>query len=111
VEVGQGQENVVLDAIGPETYTFDELLQLVAQTLGQSARLLHLPPWVALFLSDLVGRVVGDVVLTPEEIQGLMANLLVSPAPPTGSTRLSDWLRQNADRVGARYTSELKRHY
>jgi uncharacterized protein YbjT (DUF2867 family) len=111
VDAAQEKENVVLDAVGPEIYTFDELLHLIAGVLGRRARVVHLPPAVALTLSHLIGYLVRDVVLTPEEIQGLMADLLVSHAPPTGSTRLSDWLRQNADRVGARYTSELKRHY
>jgi len=111
VDAAQAEKNVVLDAVGPEVYTFDELLHLVAGVLGRRARIVHLPPAIALTLSRLIGYLVRDVVLTPEEIQGLMADLLVSQSPPTGTTRLSDWLRQNADRVGARYTSELKRHY
>ncbi len=111
VDAAQKEENVVLDAVGPEIYTFDELLHLVAGVLGRRARVVHLPPVIALTLSRLIGYLVRDVVLTPEEIQGLMADLLVSHDPPTGSTHLSDWLRQNADNVGARYTSELKRHY
>ncbi len=111
VRVAQEDENIVLDAVGPESYTFDELLRLIARTLGRRVRLLHLPPGVALLLSRLVGLAVRDVVLTREEVQGLMANLLVSHSPPTGETRLSEWLRQNAEQVGSRYASELKRHY
>jgi len=111
VQAAQGQENVVLDAVGPETYTFDELIRLIARTLGRRVRLLHLPPGAALLLSQFVGLAVRDVLLTREEVQGLMANLLVSQDPPTGQTCLSEWLRQNADRVGSRYASELNRHY
>jgi NADH dehydrogenase len=59
----------------------------------------------------LVGLVVGDVVLTRDEVEGLMANLLVSESPPLGKTRLGDWLESNADSVGVRYASELSRHY
>jgi NADH dehydrogenase len=55
--------------------------------------------------------VVRDVVLTRDEAEGLMSNLLVSESAPTGQTRLSDWLDQNADSVGTTYASELKRHY
>jgi NADH dehydrogenase len=54
---------------------------------------------------------VKDVVLTRDEVEGLMENLLVSKNPPTGKTRLSDWLNKNADSIGIRYSSELARHY
>ncbi|HEX5413594.1 MAG TPA: epimerase, partial [Terriglobia bacterium] len=58
-----------------------------------------------------LGLAVHDVILTREEIAGLMANLLVSHQPPLGTTQLARWLEQNADRVGRRYASELDRHY
>jgi NADH dehydrogenase len=54
---------------------------------------------------------VNDVVLTKEEVDGLMAGLLVSKRPPTGKTKLSGWLAANADKVGVRYASELGRHF
>ena len=47
--------------------------------------------------------------VTREEIAGLMANLLYVDAPPTGSTRLTDWARQRAATLGLHYTSELAR--
>ena len=49
--------------------------------------------------------------LTKEEVQGLMANLLIASQPPLGQTHLADWLEQNRDTVGRRYASELRRHY
>ena len=100
-----------MDAVGPETFTFEALVRLIAAAVGSRARVLHVRPGLALFLLRLVGWAVGDVVLTREEGEGLLANLLVSAGPPLGPTRLSDWLRDNADRVGTRYASELKRHY
>jgi NADH dehydrogenase len=51
----------------------------------------------------------GDVTITREEIAGLMANLLYVETPPTGTTRLTDWIRDHADTLGRRYTSELAR--
>jgi NADH dehydrogenase len=58
-----------------------------------------------------MGYLVRDVVLTRDEIDGLMGDLLVTEGPPTGQTRLSDWLAQNAETIGVRYASELSRHY
>ncbi len=59
----------------------------------------------------MIGALVKDVVLTRDEVDGLMANLLVTDSPPTGTTRLSEWLRDHADSVGTQYASELNRHY
>lgn len=111
VKAGQQDENTIIDAVGPEIYTFDELVRLIAETIGSRARIIHVRPELALFLAKLIGYVVNDVVLTRDEVEGLMANLLVSESPPTGWTRLNDWLAQNADTVGAQYASELNKHY
>ena len=111
VDAAQRDENLVLDAVGPETYTFNEMVRLIADAVHSRARIVHLNPKLALFLSRLVGYLVRDVVLTRDEVEGLMANLLVSAGPPTGKTRFSEWLGQNAGSVGDRYASELARHY
>ena len=52
-----------------------------------------------------------DVVLTRDEVDGLMAGLLTSGEQPTGTTRLSDWLKDGADGLGRRYVSELTRNW
>ena len=64
-----------------------------------------------MWLSSVVGYIVRDVVVTRDEIDGLMAGLLVSDGPATGATKFSEWLEQNAESIGVRYTSELSRHY
>ena len=58
-----------------------------------------------------VGYMRGDIVLTRDELNGLMDDLLVTSGPATGPTRLSDWLRQNADTLCRRYFSEMAKHY
>ncbi|ACV63421.1 NAD-dependent epimerase/dehydratase [Desulfofarcimen acetoxidans DSM 771] len=105
------EENIITDAVGPETFTFNELVQLIRDKTGANTRIIHMKPGLALFLSGLIGKIVRDVVLTRDEVEGLMANLLISKDPPLGKTRLSEWLGQNAATVGANYASELNRHY
>ncbi len=111
VGAAQKRDNVILDAVGPETFSFDELVRLIADQVGSRARIIHVPTGLALLLSRVIGALVGDVMLTRDEAGGLMGNLLVSEGPPTGQKRLSDWLSENADRVGTQYASELGRHY
>ena len=111
VESATADGDATLDAIGPDTFTFRELLEEIRRTTGGHARLLHVPPSVAYTAVSLMGLLLRDVVLTRDEIDGLMAGHLVSSDPPTGSTRLTDWMRQHRDTLGHRYASELARHY
>lgn len=111
VAVAEEPDNVTIDAVGPETYTFDELVLLLEKHVGSRAKLAHVPPSLALSLSRIVGYFVRDVVLTRDELAGLTANLLVSTEPPRATTRFSEWLEANGPKLGAAYASELDRHY
>ena len=111
VEAAHRKENVTTDAVLPETYSFNELVRLLAKTVGSKAVILRAPPPIALLAAKALGLILGDVLLTADEVKGLMANLLVSDAAPLGGKRLTEWLAENATRVGASYSSELARHY
>ena len=111
VEAGYQSENSVADAAGPDTFSFEELLRLLASSMGVRARLVRTPPSVGLALTGLVGLMMRDVVLTRDEVDGLMAGLLTSEEQPTCTTRLSDWLKDGADGLGRRYVSELTRNW
>jgi NADH dehydrogenase len=111
VRAAQETGSAVRDAVGPEIFLFDELVRLIAQQVGSRARLVHVPPGAALALTKMLGMFVRDRILTREEIDGLMAGLLVSSAPPTGHTRFSEWLSAHAGELGSSYSSELVRHY
>lgn len=111
VEAVYSRENYVIDAVGPDSYTFKELVKLVGETVGARRPLISMPPRLALFAAQFISLFVRDVVLTPEEVDGLMANLLVSKEPARGKTYFKEWLKENRDKVGARYASELQRHY
>lgn len=105
------KENATIDGVGPETFAFEELLRLIANETGASVRLVHLPPALAYMSTRVIGLFTRDVILTWEEYKGLLANLLVTDGPPTGETRLSNWLHANRDRVGTHYASEIARHF
>jgi uncharacterized protein YbjT (DUF2867 family) len=111
VQAGQSTQDIVMDAIGPDIFTFNQMIEMIAQKLGSRTLIVHLSTPLALFLSRVIGWVVKDIVLTQQEVDGLMANLLISSQIPTSKTRLSDWLAQNAHLVGNKYASEIDRHY
>ncbi|MQC26934.1 MAG: NAD-dependent epimerase/dehydratase family protein [Chloroflexi bacterium] len=103
--------NETLPAGGPETLTFDELVSFLAELLGSRARRLHLPPSLALALSKMIGLLLNDVLLTLDELDGLMQDRLYVGEPALGKTAFRDWARENAQHLGRRYTNELRRHH
>ncbi len=111
VALGAREDNAVVDAVGPETFTFDALVRLLRDAVGSRALMVHLPPRMAWAVAQVVGWFVGDVILTWDEVRGLMGNLLVSDAAPTGETRFTEWVRENVAWLGRRYASEIARHY
>lgn len=106
---GNGDANIVVNAIGPETFEYRQLVRQIGQIIGRPRPLVRIPPWFGYVVGRAFGLLLRDVVITREEITGLMANLLYVDAPPTGTTKLTDWLAANRDTVGRRYASELGR--
>jgi len=109
VEQGASRDNVVIDAIGPETFTYRSLVEQIARIIGKRRLIVSVPPAVGHAIGWIVGKMVGDVMITREEIEGLMAGLLYVDSPPAGTTRLTDWARRHADSLGRGYQSELAR--
>ena len=111
VEAGSRTENSVADAAGPDTFSFKELLRLLASAVNARTLLVPSPPMAAFALTALVGLLKRDVVLTRDEVTGLMAGLLTSGEPPTGTASLGDWLAENGNGLGRSYVSELRRNF
>jgi uncharacterized protein YbjT (DUF2867 family) len=111
VSASQQDSNFIIDAVGPETFTFNELVRLIASRINSRAGIVHVRPRLAYSLARLIGYAVRDVVITRDEIDGLMSNLLISKGEPTAPTYFSEWLNQNAKKVGRRYISGIERWY
>lgn len=109
VQWGAASEDVILNAIGPETFTYRELVQTIGRLIGVRRPVIGVPPTVGYWVGRTVGALMGDVTITREEISGLMADLLYVETPPTGTTKLSDWITAHASTLGRHYTSELAR--
>jgi uncharacterized protein YbjT (DUF2867 family) len=102
-------DNVTLDAVGPESFTFRKLVETLAEVLRLRRVIVSVPPFVAYLATRVLGVLLGDVILTREEIAGLLANTLAVDGPSTGATRLTDWASENRETLGRRYHSELAR--
>jgi len=111
VAEGSRTENKIINAIGPETFTYQGLVAAVGQAIGKQRPIMRVSPATGYVASRIIGWFVGDVFITREEIKGLMDGLLQVDAPPAGNTRLTDWIRDNAATLGLRYASELGRRH
>ncbi len=109
VEQGKHSENVTIDAIGPETFAYRNLVSAIAEIIGVKRPILSMPPALAYAAGWTLGRILGDVMITWPEVKGLMAGLLCTESPAAGTTRLTDWAREHKDTLGIKYASELAR--
>jgi NADH dehydrogenase len=107
-KAGEGRDEVI-EAIGPETFTYRELVARVGRALGVRRPIISVPPGLGYWGCRLVGWFVGDVVITREEIRGLMEGRLCVNAPALGSTKLTEWMDRHRETLGRHYTSELAR--
>src|SRR5256885_3187759 len=111
VSAGAQTENVTVDAAGPETMTYLELIDQICIAVRRRPRFVYLAPSTFILAGQLIGLFMRDVVLTREEVEGLMDELLVSAEPARGTHRFDDWLLTNPDTLRQRYASELSRHF
>jgi nucleoside-diphosphate-sugar epimerase len=103
--------DLIVDAAGPETMAFRDLVKLVRGAVGSHSPIIRVPPPVMAATARALGRLVHDVVLTRDEIKGLMAGLLVSHNPPLGNVAFSRWLNEHKALIGRAYANELDRHF
>jgi len=109
VEQGREDNNRTIDAVGPETFAYRELVRQIGTIIGKPRPIVPVPRSVGYLTAWLFGLMVRDVVITRDEIEGLMQGLLSTDSPPAGETKLTDWARQHADTLGRHYASELAR--
>lgn len=106
---GAKRENVIIDAIGPETFTYRALINTIGEAIGKRRPVISVAPAIGYLAGSIIGRLVNDTFITRAEIEGLMAGLLYVNSPPAGKTKLTEWIKEHADSLGKTYASELAR--
>jgi NADH dehydrogenase len=111
IEAARTPDDVIVDAVGPETFTFNELVGEIGAAVGHSARLVHLPSPAVSVLARALGAGLRDSLLTRDELAGLMRGLVTTDGPATGTISLREWMQEHAETLGRNYASELARHF
>lgn len=109
IKQGKEKQNYVIDAIGPETFSYRELVALINKSLELNRPIISIHPHIGYTFGSLVGTLLKDVIITQDEIKGLMENLLYTESQPIGNTKFSEWIKKNVETLGKRYSNELKR--
>lgn len=109
IEGGSATGNHIVNAIGPETFTYRGLAEAIGSALGLRVRVIPINPRIGYACGKLIGFCMHDRFITWEEVLGLSRELLYVDTAPSGTTRLTDWMVKNAAILGRRYASELRR--
>jgi len=109
VEQIENSENEVINAIGPETFTYKELVKSIMINIGLRKRIINAHPLCAYRIGRIISFLKKDITITKEEIKGLMQNLLYVETKPTGKIKLTEWVKKNKNTLGKKYASELSR--
>ncbi len=102
-------ENAIINAIGPETFSYKDLVKSIMNILKIKKKVFNAPPYIGYLAGRLISFLKKDVTITRAEIKGLMDNLLYVTTPPTGKIKLTDWVKENQNTIGVNYNSELQR--
>jgi NADH dehydrogenase len=110
IREGDASANTIVDAVGPESFAYRELVETIAGIIGVTRRVIGVPAWAGLAVSKAINPLVRDVIITRQEIDGLMRGLLDSDAnAPEGAVPLTAWAREQRGELGVRYASEVGR--
>jgi uncharacterized protein YbjT (DUF2867 family) len=111
LQLGGQPDSVTVDAVGPESLAFRDMVLAIRAAVGSRALLVPAPGWAIPPLSAALGAALHDVLLTPDEYRAMADGLADSDGPSTGSTSLTGWIADHGSELGRTYANELTRHY
>jgi uncharacterized protein YbjT (DUF2867 family) len=111
LELGGRADSVTVDAVGPQSMAFREMVMAIRAATGSHAVIVPVPAWTIPPLSRALGAAVRDTLLTSDEYNAMAAGLADSDAPATGVVKLSEWIAAHGDELGRSYANEISRHY
>lgn len=111
VEAGYRSENLTWDSVGPERYPFAEIVRMLAKVLDRKIWTPKVPNNLTLTLSQIIGFLQKDQLLTRDEMIGLLENRLISNDAPRGTTLFSKWIQENSGSLGTKYLNDFNRYY
>lgn len=111
VDLADQARDVTVDAVGPQSLTFVELLKCLRGAVGARGLILPAPGVLFPAVTWVLGRMLRDTLLTREEYVAMASGLADSTAAATGTIRMTDWIASCGASLGVRYAHEIDRHF
>jgi uncharacterized protein YbjT (DUF2867 family) len=111
VDLGTRTDTVTLDAVGPDSVTFRQLVEAIRTAVGSRSVIVPVPGTTIPVVAGVLGLVLRDTLLTAAEYRSMAAGLADSTAPTTGRIAVTEWIREHGEELGRHYASELDRHF
>ncbi len=111
VAAGAERTDTVVDAVGPDRPTFLELVGLIREAVGSRSLIVRVPGFAVPALASMLGLLLRDVLLTSDEFRAMADGMADTDGPATGTTSVSQWIRDHADTLGRSYANEIERHF
>jgi NADH dehydrogenase len=111
VVAGAGEEDSVIDAVGPDRPTFVELVRAIRTAVGSRAKVVRVPGAVLPVAATFLNIALRDVLLTWDEYRAMADNLADTEGAATGTTSIMQWILDNHANLGISYANELERHF
>jgi hypothetical protein len=102
---------VTVDAVGPQSLTFRQLVDEIKAAIGSRSVIVPVPGALIPVLAGALNLVLQDTLLTAAEYRSMAAGLADSAAPATGEIVLTEWIKDHAASLGRTYANELDRHF
>ena len=105
--------NQTLAVAGPTDWLFVDMVRSIRRAVRSRAVIVPAPAVVALAGLGAAGLLLGDVVLTSDEVKGLTREYLFAGQPLRRGLDFSAWIAQDsiASVLGRRYANELSIHF
>ncbi len=111
VSLGERTDNVTVDAGGPQSLAFREIVTTIKEAIGSHVLIVSVPGALIPVMASGLNLALRDTLLTADEYRAMAAGLADSDEPATGTTVLTDWIREQGSDLGRHYLNELDLHF
>ncbi len=109
VDLGQSKEEKIVNAGGPDTLTFDELVGSIKKAVGSRALIAHVPITAVELAGNAIGFVLRDVLTTSEELRSTAEGLASFEGESPAATSFLAWVGANGNELGRTYIRQPRR--
>src|SRR5260370_5850649 len=103
---GPGNDGAaVVDAVGPQSLTFRQLVEEIRDAVGSHSVILPVPGALIPALAAVLNVALRDTLLTASEYTSMAAGPADSAAPATGHGRFTDWGHELGGQLARSYAT------